>query len=181
MSPPSRANTKFKTGEKYVVEKQPYPNIPVYVVYPTHREVYSQTLHRNYLLPINNNLEQAECDNPVEEVGAINEPIQAPQVDNVLMVDRPTESQPKSISNSVPEQHKLVNLELTGLTGLASSDPMNDMHKVEDTTPVPLWWSSRKTRNQLPLRYWDFAVWQNHTPPGTKDWWVGLCICLYIL
>ena len=38
-------------NREYVVKKQPYPNIPVYVVCPRDGEGCSQTLHRNYLLP----------------------------------------------------------------------------------------------------------------------------------
>ena len=122
----------------YVVEKQPYPNIPVCVVHPIDGEGCSQTLYRNYLLPISSNLEQAKWEDLVEGVGSIDEPTPAPQTDNALPADRVTESQPKSISNSVPEQHELVDLELTWLTGLARSDPLNDRLKAEDTTPVPL-------------------------------------------
>ena len=44
---------------EYVVEWWPYPNLPVYVVCPRDAEGYSQTLHRNYMLPISNNLEWA--------------------------------------------------------------------------------------------------------------------------
>ena len=40
-----------------MVEWQPYPNLPVYVVHPIDGGGCSCTLHRNYLLPINNNLE----------------------------------------------------------------------------------------------------------------------------
>ena len=52
-------------NREYVVEKWPYPNVPVYVVCPWNREGCSQTLNRNYLLPISPNLEQGEMDNPV--------------------------------------------------------------------------------------------------------------------
>ena len=52
----------------YVVEKQPYPNVPVYVVWPRDGKGHSQTLHRNYLLPISSNLEQNEKDAPVTGV-----------------------------------------------------------------------------------------------------------------
>ena len=44
-------------NREYVVEKWPYPNLPVYVVCPRDGEGCSQTLHRNYLLPINSNME----------------------------------------------------------------------------------------------------------------------------
>ena len=39
-----------------VVEKQPYSDVPVYMVCPRDRDWCSQTLHRNYLLPINSNI-----------------------------------------------------------------------------------------------------------------------------
>ena len=50
------------------MEKWPYPNVPVYVVCPRDGEGHSQTLHRNYLLPISPNLEQSEMDKPVAGV-----------------------------------------------------------------------------------------------------------------
>ena len=43
-------------NREHVVEKQPYPNLPVYVVCPRDGEGHGQTLHRNYLLPINSNM-----------------------------------------------------------------------------------------------------------------------------
>ena len=55
-------------NREYVVEKQPYPNVPVYVVHPTDGKGCSQTLRRNYLLPINSNLEQDEMDKPMAGV-----------------------------------------------------------------------------------------------------------------
>ena len=54
-------------NKEYVVEKWPYPNVPVYVVCPRDGEC-SWTLHRNYLLPIRPNLEQTEDDTPVAVV-----------------------------------------------------------------------------------------------------------------
>ena len=56
-------------NREYVVEKQPYPNVPVYVVCPRDGEGHSQTLDRNYLLPISPHLEQSERDKPVAGVG----------------------------------------------------------------------------------------------------------------
>ena len=55
-------------NREYVVEKQPYPNLPVYVVCPRDGEGCSQTLHGNYLLPINSNLGQDEADGSEERV-----------------------------------------------------------------------------------------------------------------
>ena len=53
---------------EYVVEKWPYPNIPVYVVCPMDGEGSSETLHRNYLLPINSNMGQDEAGGSEERV-----------------------------------------------------------------------------------------------------------------
>ena len=58
-------------NREYVVEKWPYPDVPVYVVCPRDGEGCSQTLHRNYLLPINPNIEQGEKDRPMAGVGNI--------------------------------------------------------------------------------------------------------------
>ena len=55
-------------NRQYVVEKWPYPDVPVYVVCPRYGEGCSQTLHRNYLLPINPNIEQDEKDKPMARV-----------------------------------------------------------------------------------------------------------------
>ena len=123
-------------NREYVVEKQPYPNIPVYVVQPIDREGHSWILHRNYLLPISPNLEHAKGEDSVEGVGPMNVPTPTPQADNVLPANWLMESQPESISNSAPEQHEPFDLESTGLTKLASSDPRNGRLKAEDTTPL---------------------------------------------
>ena len=55
-------------NREYVVEKWPYPNLPVYVVCPRDGEGCSQTLHRNYLLPINSHMGQDEADGAEERV-----------------------------------------------------------------------------------------------------------------
>ena len=46
----------------------PIPNLPVYVVCPRDGEGCSQTLHRNYLLPISSNMEQDETDGSEDRV-----------------------------------------------------------------------------------------------------------------
>ena len=56
-------------NREYVLEKWPYPNVPVYVVCPRDWEGCSQTLHRNYLLPISPNIQQSKMDKPVVGVG----------------------------------------------------------------------------------------------------------------
>ena len=55
-------------NREYVVEKWPFPNLPVYVVCPRDGEGCSWTLHRNYLLPINSNMGQDEADGAEERV-----------------------------------------------------------------------------------------------------------------
>ena len=69
-------------NREYVVEKWPYPNMSVYVVHPRDGEGCSWILHRNYLLPINCNIEQGKNDKPMVGVGNISlTPV--PSVDNV--------------------------------------------------------------------------------------------------
>ena len=65
------------------MEKWPYPDVPVYVVCLRDGEGCSQTLHRNYLLPINPNIEQDEKDKPVAGVGNTTSLTLAPPVDSV--------------------------------------------------------------------------------------------------
>ena len=113
-------------NRKYVVEWQPYPNLPVYVIHPMDGEGCSQTMHKNYLLPINNNLEQAENENPVEGVEPIGEPTPVPQAPNELPADGLTISWPESLHSLPPKQHKLVNPRLTGSAAPDCSQQMKD-------------------------------------------------------
>ena len=69
-------------NREYVVEKWPYPNVPVYVVCPRDGEGHSQTLHRNYLLPISSNIEQDEKDEPMARVENTTAPTPAPPLDS---------------------------------------------------------------------------------------------------
>ena len=55
-------------NREYVVEKWPYPDLPGYVVHPRDGEGHSQTLHRNYLLPISSSMGQDETDGPEDRV-----------------------------------------------------------------------------------------------------------------
>ena len=71
-------------NREYVVENRPYPNIPVYVVCPREGEGYSQTLHRNYLLPINSNMGQDEADGSEGRVKNNISPTPAPSADSSL-------------------------------------------------------------------------------------------------
>ena len=67
-------------NSEYVVEKWPYPDLPVYVVHPRDGEGCSQTLHRNYLLPISSNMGQDETDEPEGRVKNDTTPTPAPSV-----------------------------------------------------------------------------------------------------
>ena len=69
-------------NREYVVEKWPYPNLPVYVVGPRDGEGCSQTLHRNYLLPINSNMGQDEADGSEERVENTTSPTPVPSASN---------------------------------------------------------------------------------------------------
>ena len=59
-------------NREYVVEKQPYPNVPVYVVCSRDGEGCSQTLNGNYLLPINSNIGWDKKDAPMVGVESNN-------------------------------------------------------------------------------------------------------------
>ena len=118
-------------NREYVVEKWPYPNIPVYVVCPRDREGCSQTLHRNYLLPISPNLEQGEMDKPVVGVGNDTSPSPLPPVDDAIVEAEPSGMVTSSSAGSPPQ---------------GSPDQ-----------PAPLRCSTQTTRNKLPRRYQDMV------------------------
>ena len=67
-------------NREYVVEKWPYPDLPVYVVCPRDGEGCSQTLHRNYLLPISSNMGQDETDGSEDRVKNNTSPTPVPSV-----------------------------------------------------------------------------------------------------
>ena len=69
-------------NREYVAEKQPYPNVSMYVVCPRDGEGHSWALHRNYLLPINPNIEQDKKDKPMARVGNTTSLTPAPPVDS---------------------------------------------------------------------------------------------------
>ena len=164
-------------NSEFLVEWQPYPNLPVYVVCLTDEEGHSHTLHRNYLLPICNNLEQEEGENAVGRGGS-NEPTPVPHVENLLPVNQLTKSQLEGIPNSPLKQCEPVD---PGSTGPTSPDSMDEGPQADDDTPVPLRQNSRKMRNQLPWRYQNFPLWQSNILPSAFDILVGLCICLHIM
>ena len=80
-------------NREYVVEKWPYPNIPVYVVCSRDEEGHSWTLHRNYLLPINSNMGQGKADESEERVKNNTSSTPVPSTDSILQ-DSPDQPAP---------------------------------------------------------------------------------------
>ena len=139
-------------NREYVVKRQPYPNVTVYVVCPREGEGCRWTQHRNYLLLISPNLEQTEKDAPVAGVEHTSTSAPVPSVDS-----EPADAEPCRMAMS----------DTTGNTSQGSPDQ-----------PAPLRCGMHTTQNQLPWRYWNFALLADTSPPGIWDVWVGLCICL---
>ena len=130
-------------NREYVVEKWPYPNVPVYVVHIRDGEGCSQTLHRNYLLPINSNLEQGEKDEPM--VGVANNTSLTPVL---------------SVGNAPAEAR---------LSWMVTSDLADNTPQGSPDWPAPLRHGTWTTRNQLPCRYQNFGFLANTGPTGIWD------------
>ena len=108
-------------NREHVVERWPYPNVPVYVVHPRDGEGTRQNLHRNYLLPISTNLEQAGDDTPVAGVEQTRTSAPAPSVDS-----EPTDPEPSRMAMS----------DMTGNMSQGSLDqpaPLNMAHEQHGT------------------------------------------------
>ena len=110
------------------------------MVCPIDREGLSCTLHRNYLLPISNNLEQEAGDDSVEGDGPSDKPTPVPHENDALPVNYLTESQLEGIPNSPSKQCKPFD------PGLTSTDPTNGGLQADNDAPVPPRQSSRTTR-----------------------------------
>ena len=140
---------------EHVVERWPYPNVPVYVVCPRDGKGCSQTLHRNYLLPISPNLKQTKKDAPMAGVEHTSISAPVPSVDS-----ESAGAEPSGTAMS----------DTTGNTSQGSLDP-----------PAPLRHGTCTTQNQLPWRYQNFALLADTSLPSICDGWVSLCICLHII
>ena len=70
---------------------------------PRDGEGHSQTLHRNYLLPISPNLEQSELDKPVTGVGNDTSPTPVPSVSGAPIEAEPSGMVTPSSMGSTPE------------------------------------------------------------------------------
>ena len=135
-------------NREYVVEKWPYPDVPVYVVCPRDMEGCSQTLYRNYLLPINSNIGQDVTDAPMAGVENNNTSNSTPPVDS--------EPADAGLSGTVMPS-------ATGSTSQGSPDH-----------PASLRCSTQKTQNQLPWRYPNCSLQAGTRPPNIWDAWAGL-------
>ena len=134
------------------MEKQPYPNVPVYVVCLRDGEGHSQTLHRNYLLPISSNLEQNEKDAPMAGVKHTNT------------------STPVQPVDTVPADAELSGTVMSSAAGNTSQDSPDQ--------PASLRCGTHTTWNWLQWKYQNFGLLADTSPLGIWDAWVGLCICL---
>ena len=142
-------------NKEYVVERWPYPNVPVYVVCPRDGKGCSWTLHRNYLLPISPNLEQDKEDTPM--VG----------------IEHTSTSAPLPSEDTEPADSEL--------SRMAMSDTTGNMSQGSPDQHAPLRHGTSATKNQLPWRYWNFALLADTSPSGILVAWVGLCLCLYLI
>ena len=154
---PSSIITKFRIGGKreYVVEKQPYPDVPVYGECLRDGEGCSLTLHRNYLLPINSDIGQDKKD--------------------VLMagVENNNTSTPAPPVNSEPAD--------AGPSGTVTPCTASNTPQGSPNQSVPLRHSVWKTQNWLPWRYWNFGLQADTSPSVIRDTWIGLCVCLHVM
>ena len=111
----------------------------------------SHTLHRNYLLPISNNLGQRECANLANQKST------------------------RSMFNLPWKLSELFNPEMTLSTG---ADLIHKGLLDDNKTSILLRWSSKSMKYQLPRRYQNFALQQNNIFSGTFNICVVLCGCL---
>ena len=161
-----------------MVEWQPYPNLPVYLVCPIDGEGHSHTLHRNYLLPFSSNLKQKEWTNSVGGEGPSDGPALISHMSDALPVDWLTGSHLESALNLLSEQDEPVISEMTGLT---STDPTDRGLQDASDEPILLRQSSISARNQLLSRYQNFALQQNNNFSGVSDICAGLWVCIQII
>ena len=142
-------------NKEYVMERWPYPKVPVYVVCPRDEEGCSWTLHGDCNLPISSNVEQARDDTPVAGVDQMT--TSAP----VISVDsEPADSEPS----------RMVMSHTTGNTYQGSQDQ-----------PAPLRFGTCATQNQLPWWYCKFALLVDISLSSILDVGVSLCICLHLI
>ena len=139
---PDSASTHIKVTAAAVQEaalQGPASSIEAYssdlhildVVCPRDGKGCSQTLHRNYLLPISPNLEQSEMDKPVAGVGNDTSLTPAPPVN-----DAPAGAE---------------------LSGMVTSSAAGSTPEIVQIDLLPFSTALKPPGNQLPLRYWDMV------------------------
>ena len=139
-------------NREYVVEKQPYHNVPVYMVCLRDGEGCSWTLYSNYLLSISPNIEQDVKDEPVAAVEDNNASTPVTPVDS--------EAADAGLSG-------MVTLSAAGSTLQGSLDWL-----------APLRCSVQKTWNWLPWRYQNVGLQADTSPSDIcVDWSVYLLLC----
>ena len=114
-------------NREYVVERWPYPNVPVYVLCSRDGEGCSQTLHRNYVLPISSNTEQNEKDVPMAGVQHTSTSAPVPSVDSEPADEEPSE--------------------------MVMSDTAGNMSQGGPDQPALLRCSTCTTQNELPWKH----------------------------
>ena len=127
MSLPSRATTRCKTDRKTGSLWWKGSSIPMYMsifVCLREEEGYSQTLQRNYLLPISPNLEQARDDTPVAGVEQTRTLAPEPSVDSESTNQEPS--------------------------GMAASNTTGNTSQSSQDQPGPLRCGTPATQNQPP-------------------------------
>ena len=125
------------------------------MVCPRDGEGCSWTIHRNYLLPISPNLEQAEEDASMEGVEHTHTSCPVPSVD------------------SEPADSELSRMAISDTTGNTSQGSLDQPASLRCDTHAP--------QNKLPWRYQNVALLADTSPPSILDAWVGLCICLHLI
>ena len=130
-------------NREYVVEKWPYPNVSVYVVCPRDGEGCSQTLHRNYLLPINTNIEQGKTDKPLAGVGNITSLTPVPPVDSAHAD--------------------------AGSSGMTTASTAGSTPQGSPDKSASLRCGTRTTWNWLPWRYQNFGLLADTGPTSIWD------------
>ena len=142
-------------NREYVVEKWPYPDVPVYVVHLWDGEGCSQTLHRNYLLPISSNIEQDVKNAPMAGVESTNTSTPVLPVD-----DEPAD---------------------VGLSGMVTSSTASNTPQDSLDQPATLRCGTQTTQNWLLWRYWNFSLLADTSPSSIWNALVGLCVCLHVI
>ena len=153
---------------EYVVGWQPYQDLPVYVVQPVDWEGHTCTMHRNYMLLINDTLESRGSAKTVSGEELMDNQALGYHAGALPFKCLPG-NQLDSTLNLPTEQKKPVTSEMT------RSNTTDYIH-----VPV-LRHRSRVTKGQLPKRYLHFLLQENTILSSTSDIYIFLCIYLHVV